>query len=166
MPSNFRTSVTIPTTPSPNTNPLAITINRMSLPSFANLVRKIYSMIPPISRAMEKDGGFRKPIANATPEGIQCDTQCPLLPVYDLTEESRAKTRENAAMNSAQYSGNSPSPGIRSQLDHNLIMKSPTQQPGKAQPDVSRWRGKRRAWDFVGFTVQCVSRCRDNNRDR
>ena len=67
-------------------------------------------MIPPISRAIEKDGGFRKPIANATPEGIQCDIQWPLLPVYDLTEENTAKMRENAAMNSAQFSGNSPSP--------------------------------------------------------
>lgn len=77
MPNNFKTRVAIPTTPSPNTNPLAITINRMSLLSFANFVWKIYSMTPPISLAMEKAGGFKKPIANATPEGIQRDIQCP-----------------------------------------------------------------------------------------
>ena len=51
--------------PSPRTNPLAMTISRISPLSFTYLVRCTHYTIPPISHAMENEGVFRNPFANA-----------------------------------------------------------------------------------------------------
>lgn len=73
-PNVFNASESTLTTPSPNTNPLAMTISVIP-PSdfvawFACQRRHSSSTIPPIKRAIENEGVLRNPMAKATPEGM------------------------------------------------------------------------------------------------
>jgi hypothetical protein len=67
-------------------------------------------MTPPIRRAIEKCGVFKKPIAKATPEGIQVANQCWRRTVRVFIAERNPKNIEKLSMNDALFSGNWPSP--------------------------------------------------------
>ena len=67
-------------------------------------------MMPPISRAIEKEGVFRNPMANATPEGIHFAQRRFFLEADVLVAESSAKRAEKIIINLALFSGNCPSP--------------------------------------------------------
>ena len=72
MPQLRRISATTLTRPSPSTKPLATTISVMSLPLPLDCKRALHvaSIAPPTSLANVNDGVFKKPMANATPEGM------------------------------------------------------------------------------------------------
>lgn len=106
-----RTSEITLTTPSPSTNPLAMTIRRMSAPPvFATLRWYQYSTNPPTKRANEKDGVFKNPIANATPDGIHLAYGRPRWTAMSLMPATTENRRANSNMNGLVFSGSCPLP--------------------------------------------------------
>jgi hypothetical protein len=65
----------------------------------------MYSITPPMSRAIENDGVFKNPIANATPDGIHLAIQCPLFAEYVFAPDSKPNRMENMPINTALFSG-------------------------------------------------------------
>ena len=61
--------MTILTTPSPSTNPLAITIANNGVSPVGELRAVRYAMYPPINLAKENEGELRNPTAKAIPDG-------------------------------------------------------------------------------------------------
>jgi hypothetical protein len=119
-----RTSVMTLTSPSPSTNPLAITISVMSLPPPLDCRRVLHvaSITPPISLAIVNEGVFRKPIANATPEGkyfVNLDRPCAQ---YTFPADMRPKTIAKMIMKMPLFSGRFPSPILWSEYDNNWMM--------------------------------------------
>jgi len=70
----------------------------------------MYSMMPPTRRASEKDGVFRNPMANATPEGIHLAYHNPRLEAWDLNAEIKANEIAEKSIKVALFSGRLPSP--------------------------------------------------------
>ena len=106
-----RTSETTLTTPSPSTNPLAMTIRRISAPPvFATLRWYQYSINPPTKRANENDGVFKNPIANATPDGIHLAYGRPRWTAKSLMPATTENRRANSNMKGLVFSGSCPFP--------------------------------------------------------
>lgn len=106
-----RMSETMLTTPSPSTNPLAMTIKRISCPPvFATLRWYQYSINPPTKRANENDGVFKNPIANATPEGIHLAYRQPRWTAMSLKLAITENSSPNSNMNKRLFSGSCPFP--------------------------------------------------------
>lgn len=112
MPQLRRMSARTLTRPSPSTKPLAITINVISLPLPLDPRRVLHlaSIAPPISLANVNDGVFKKPMENATPEGIYfVNLDCPCAQ-YTFAAEMRPKTIEKMIIKNPLLSGRFPSP--------------------------------------------------------
>lgn len=100
------------TRPSPSTKPLAITINVMSLPLPLGPRRALHpaSIAPPISLANVNDGVFKKPMENATPEGMYfVNLDCPCAQ-YTFAAATRPNMIEKMIMKNPLLSGRFPSP--------------------------------------------------------
>jgi hypothetical protein len=97
--------------PSPSTKPLAITISVISLPLPPDpRSPHIPLIVPPISLANVNEGVFKKPIANATPEGRYfAILGCPSARGI-FAAEIRQKATPKMAMNKLLFSGRFPSP--------------------------------------------------------
>ena len=117
-------SATTLTRPSPSTKPLAVTISVMpsSIPLDCRRVLHITSIAPPISLANVNDGVFKKPIANATPEGMYFVTfDCPCAQ-YTFTPETRPKMIAKTNMKKPLFSGRFPSPTPQSECESSWII--------------------------------------------
>lgn len=84
----------------------------MSLPLPLDPRRALHpaSIAPPASLANVNDGVFKKPMENATPEGMYfVNLDCPRVQ-YTFAAETRPKTTENMIMKNPLFSGRFPSP--------------------------------------------------------
>ena len=119
MPQLRRMSATTLTRPSPSTKPLAITISIISSPPPLDFRRVLHaaSIAPPISLANVNDGVFKKPMENATPEGmyfVNLDSPC----AQDtFTAETKPKTIAKMTMKTPLLCGRFPSPIPQSKCD-------------------------------------------------
>lgn len=112
MPQLRRMSVRTLIRPSPSTKPLATTISVISLPLPLDFQQVLHatSITPPINLAKVNDGVFKKPMENATPEGMYFVTlDCPCAQ-YAFTAETNPKTIAKTIMKEPLFSGRFPSP--------------------------------------------------------
>jgi len=155
-PNVLKTRETMLVTPSPRTNPLAMTINLMSLESLAYRVRKICSIIPPTRRANENDGVLRKPIANATPEGIHLAHHTRFRLAYVLREAMTPKTMAKTIIKRELFSGSCPSP-VYNSVSTSLIEKTEKTNVRAGQDSTRRTQSAQESSAQVWHRPECTS---------
>lgn len=162
-----KTSPTMLATPSPSTNPLAMMMMRISVPGGACVrarCRRYHSStIPPIRRLSENDGTFKKPMAKATPEGIQYAHGDPRNVARLFRAETMTAAPANAAMNTPTWEGSSPPPAYLSVTNNTTVKR--TKQTCQTKPHRCGWSGELLPRYRVRIRVQAVCSGRYNDRD-
>ena len=122
-----------------------------------------------MSRAMLNAGVFRKPIANATPEGNQRTYDPARRRVF--RNDIAAKTNPKTSMNFALSGGRWPLPASKSAFNIVIINNTArkqalTKKASEAQPHVSCRSRERRTRYGISTGIKIVSRSRHHNAER